>query len=202
MVDMNKASAQSPAALRAVTDAVPDQKRKISGVRLKVNVDESNVQVPQIRVHCFPNDPGRIALFVGELLMFLPISSTDAEALTLSLRELLLNAMEHGNLGLSFQDKANALAAGTWKQTIAARAKREPYRRRSTRVKIYWTQDRVAFVIADEGDGFNWRALLDPTGPTNVLRDNGRGIGMARSSVDSLHFNERGNEVTIIKHLG
>lgn len=174
-----------------------DRSRKSSGVRLR------RPEVPLRRtVHCFPNDVDRVAEFVDELLGERPLGEEDRGALALSLRELLLNAIEHGNLGLSFEDKANALAAGTWKQTVATRAKLAPYSDRSTRVTAIWEPHRVAFAIADEGAGFDWRALPDPTDPDNILRDNGRGVLMARLSVDSLEYNATGNQVTIVKNLG
>jgi anti-sigma regulatory factor (Ser/Thr protein kinase) len=124
------------------------------------------------------------------------------DELSLALRELLLNAIEHGNLGLGFEDKSRALAAGRWKQIVVARAREAAYRKRRTRVTADWSPERVSFTIRDEGSGFDWRSLPDPSDPDNILCDHGRGVLMARLSVDALYFNATGNEVTIVKNLG
>ena len=51
------------------------------------------------------------------------------------------------------------------------------------------------FRIADEGEGFDWRASRDPAADENLLKAHGRGILMTRVYTDSLTYNEKGNEV-------
>lgn len=176
--------------------------RKISGTQLRQQVAPPPTRtLTQTCVHLFPADVDLISAFVDELLRNRSLHPTDADALGLALRELLLNAVEHGNLDLSFEDKSKGLAAGTWKQTLAQRMLAEPYCHRMTRVVAHWAPERVSFTITDEGRGFDWRALPDPTDPANLLRDNGRGVLMARMSVDAMNYSARGNEVTIVKRL-
>ncbi len=167
--------------------------RKESGTRLRSQ--------PLTLTHRFATDVHRIGEFVDTLLEPRDLDPTDAQELGLALRELLLNAMEHGNLEITFETKSNALRQGTWKRMLAERSMSLPYRSRETHVTSHWTPDCVAFTIADEGRGFDWRALPDPTDPDNLLLDNGRGVLLARLSVDSLAYNEAGNEVTILKRL-
>lgn len=200
----NKASAPvSASPSRTVEErGFQEPARKISGTRLKQQVAPSPGRtLTQTRVHLFPSDVGLISAFVDELLRDRDLDPRDVDELGLALRELLLNAVEHGNLDLSFEDKSNGLAAGTWKQTLAERAQSEPYCHRMTRVIAHWAPERVAFTITDDGRGFDWRSLPDPTDPANILRDNGRGVLMARMSVDALNYSAAGNEVTIVKRL-
>jgi anti-sigma regulatory factor (Ser/Thr protein kinase) len=151
--------------------------------------------------HRFPTEVHRVGELVNILLEARELDPNDAQELGLALRELLLNAMEHGNLEISFEAKSNALRQGSWKRMIAERSASAPYRSRETQVTAHWATDCVAFTIADEGRGFDWRALPDPTDPDNLLLDNGRGVLLARLSVDSLTYNEAGNEVSILKRL-
>jgi hypothetical protein len=54
---------------------------------------------------------------------------------------------------------------------------------------------RRAWVVADEGKGFDWRTVKDTTSDENLLELHGRGIMMARLSTSELTYNEAGNEV-------
>jgi len=129
------------------------------------------------------------------------LARQDRDALNLVLRELLLNAIEHGNLGFGFEDKTAALEAGTWKQLVSERQRQADCSLREVRVWVDWALDRVKITIRDEGTGFDWRSLPDPTQPEYLLCEHGRGVLMARLSVDSLTYNETGNEVTVVRLL-
>jgi serine/threonine-protein kinase RsbW len=53
------------------------------------------------------------------------------------------------------------------------------------------------FKIKDQGKGFDYNNLPDPTAPENILKENGRGIFLMRNLSDEVSFNEAGNEVII-----
>ena len=53
------------------------------------------------------------------------------------------------------------------------------------------------FRIIDQGKGFDYQNLPDPTAPENILKENGRGIFLMRNLSDEVVFNESGNEVII-----
>jgi anti-sigma regulatory factor (Ser/Thr protein kinase) len=61
--------------------------------------------------------------------------------------------------------------------------------------------DKVLFTIRDEGDGFDWEELPDPREVTHMEKGFGRGILIARSSMDELTFNAKGNEVQMVKYF-
>ncbi|MBK8481551.1 MAG: ATP-binding protein [Proteobacteria bacterium] len=121
--------------------------------------------------------------------------------LNLALREVVLNAVEHGNLGLTFAEKARALELGTLPQVLAARAAELPYAARHARLTIRRLVDSLEIEVADEGSGFNWQGLPDPTDPDNLLAAHGRGILLAQLSVDRLSFNAEGNRAILRKQL-
>jgi CheY-like chemotaxis protein len=121
--------------------------------------------------------------------------------LSLALRELVLNAIEHGNLGLSYEEKAHALESGSLERVLARRSNLAPYANRQTRLTARRTDTAVSIEIQDEGEGFDWQSLPDPTDTPHLLKLHGRGILLARMSVDRLTYSERGNRVTIVKAL-
>jgi len=61
--------------------------------------------------------------------------------------------------------------------------------------------DAVTLVVSDEGNGFNPAAVPDPTLPENILREHGRGLFLMRNLCDEVFYNEKGNEITIIKRI-
>lgn len=73
--------------------------------------------------------------------------------------------------------------------------------RRRVWVQTVWTLRHVRIVVRYEGAGFDWRHEPDPMDPKNLLREHGRGLLIVSLQVDSLRFNERGNEVIMVKRL-
>jgi DNA-binding response OmpR family regulator len=81
------------------------------------------------------------------------------------------------------------------------------------RVSYELTDEAVRFTITDQGPGFDPRDLAHAAKPDGDpldhllvreklgLRDGGFGILIARGMVDSLEYNDRGNQVTLVKKL-
>lgn len=57
--------------------------------------------------------------------------------------------------------------------------------------------DSFCFSIKDEGDGFDFNHLPDPTSPENILKENGRGVFLMKALSDDLEFDDNGSKVTI-----
>lgn len=55
------------------------------------------------------------------------------------------------------------------------------------------------FTIRDEGEGFDLAVIPDPHEPAKLLNPQGRGILFIRHFMDEVHYNDRGNEITMIK---
>jgi anti-sigma regulatory factor (Ser/Thr protein kinase) len=139
-----------------------------------------------LRVSCRLVTADRLTRFMTEYRSDLP--STERDLLMTAFREMLLNAMEHG-AGFDPEKVIEVTAAQT------ARA--------------------IVFHFRDPGDGFDredLRHACASANPGHVIgsamerTDQGRrpgGFGMliVRQIVDELVYNERGNEVLLIKHL-
>jgi CheY-like chemotaxis protein len=111
------------------------------------------------------------------------------------LTELLVNAVEHGNLGISYDQKKRLRMECGWEAEVARRQTLPEYRARWVRVRIERHADRLEFTVSDEGVGFDWQRYLD-LDPERVADPNGRGIAMARMmSFDSLEYRGCGNTV-------
>lgn len=51
--------------------------------------------------------------------------------------------------------------------------------------------------VSDEGDGFAYNSLPDPTDPANIENLHGRGVFIMRSLADAIEYNDTGNQVTM-----
>ncbi len=136
-----------------------------------------------LRVSCRRVTAERLTHFMNELAGDLPDS--ERYQLITAFREVLLNAMEHG--------------AGF-----------DP--RKVVEVAAVRTQRTLVYYFKDPGPGFDVRAPRlvakddDPISHLEVREAEGKraggfGLLLAGKLVDEVHFNERGNEVILVKHL-
>ena len=117
--------------------------------------------------------------------------------------ELLLNALEHGNLGIGYHEKGHLMRGGQWQREIERRLGASANRGAYVELEFDVSKERVQILVRDQGQGFDWNPYLE-LDPERAFDPHGRGIALARlSSFDSLEYRGNGNEVlaVIIKHL-
>ena len=56
---------------------------------------------------------------------------------------------------------------------------------------------KLKFTVKDEGAGFDFDNLPDPTDPENIEKPNGRGIFLMRNLADRVEFDDNGSKVNI-----
>ncbi len=116
--------------------------------------------------------------------------------LNLALNELLINAIEHGNCGITYAEKTAWLEQEKPISGLIAQKCSDPKvgaRKVTFEYRLGPTSSH--FTIADEGDGFDWRNIKDASESENLYKLHGRGILVSRQVTDNLTFNEKGNEV-------
>jgi CheY-like chemotaxis protein len=119
----------------------------------------------------------------------------------MGLAELMLNAIEHGNLGISYAEKSELLAADRWQEEVARRLVAKEFGDRHAELEFTREGDHVRFTIRDEGAGFDWRNYLEMD-PARAFDSHGRGIALARQlAFASLEYQGIGNVVTATLHL-
>lgn len=59
----------------------------------------------------------------------------------------------------------------------------------------------IKFSVADEGKGFDYDSLPDPTDPLNIDKPNGRGVFLMKNLADKVEFNNNGQEVFLTFNL-
>jgi serine/threonine-protein kinase RsbW len=129
---------------------------------------------------------GEVASLVDPLVGMSGLPGSERRHVRYAALEMALNAMEWGN---------------RWE------------RERAVRFHFELHADRFVICISDEGPGFDADAVMeresrsmDPEAQMDKRREAGRrfggyGLRVCREFVDELHYNNSGNEVTLVKYL-
>jgi anti-sigma regulatory factor (Ser/Thr protein kinase) len=122
--------------------------------------------------------------------------------LQLALEELIINAVEHGNCGITYKDKTEGMEMGLSVVDLVMEKCKDPMIR-GKKVEFQWEiqNDKSIFIIKDEGKGFDVKAHFKKIAEQDVLSLHGRGIRLASMFSHEVKYNARGNQVSlIIKH--
>lgn len=123
---------------------------------------------------------------------------TELTRISSALEEGVLNAIIHGNLEI---DSAIREQSDTeYERLIATRSRQAPFNGRQVEVIAIIGPSSIGYRICDQGAGFDPAQVPDPTTADNRSKASGRGILMMRAFMDEVHYNEIGNEVTLIRH--
>ena len=122
-----------------------------------------------------PSDVRMVEDAVDVVARHLEASFVDRHTIRFNLRvalsEALINAILYGNC----EDDAKGVA-----------------------VRVLFGRHAIEMEVTDEGCGFDYRDLPDPTLPANRLLPCGRGLFLIRQLVDEVRFNDTGNSICMI----
>lgn len=118
------------------------------------------------------------------------------ERVVTGLLELLINAVEHGNLGINYEEKAALIASNQWRKEVDRRSQLPEFRDRAAELVYQRREDGHYVQITDSGKGFDWRKFWQ-IDPARATASHGRGIARARlMAFDRVYYNDIGNQVT------
>jgi CheY-like chemotaxis protein len=131
------------------------------------------------------------------------IQPADRMGVRLGLLEIIINAIEHGNLGITYLDKKSAIEGkgAELNDLVIERSSQEPYKSRRGQIQFQMNAEMCEWIIVDEGEGFDWQSVPDPNDPANLMSMHGRGILLARMNFDEVIYIGRGNQVILRKKL-
>ncbi len=118
----------------------------------------------------------------------------------MGLLELMLNAIEHGNLGITYDEKTRLIAEDRLQAEIKRRLSLPEYAEKIATVQFRRAGKTLSFTIKDEGQGFDWKPFLEMS-MDRLMENHGRGIAISRRvSFSRLEYRDSGNcaEATII----
>ncbi len=121
----------------------------------------------------------------------------EPEKIVMGLTELLVNAVEHGNLGITYDEKSMLNEKGTWIEEVNNRLQLDQNKHKVASINFMRHKDKIEITIIDQGDGFDWKSYMD-FDPSRVMDNHGRGIAIANKlSFSSVEYRGMGNEVIV-----
>ena len=135
-----------------------------------------------------------------DLAVLLANACPDPKRVAVGLTELLLNAVEHGNLGITYEEKGRLRESASWHEEISNRLGDPAYAERQVLVTYRRKPTAICVVIEDQGEGFDYRQYLDMD-PARAFDSHGRGIAISRLlSFDAVEYQGCGNRVEVRIH--
>jgi len=179
-----------PEALISIVRVAMEDRRARSQLRTRAaRLEEAQKLISSVEYRFATMDD--ITSLVPVLASMCPVPDVAAPGLS----DLMVNAVEHGNLGVTYQEKSLLKWEGDWEAEIARRLSLPQFCDRVATIRLERNADAVVFTIIDQGDGFEWSKFLS-FDPDRAFDPNGRGIAMAKMmSFSALEYQGKGNVV-------
>lgn len=126
-----------------------------------------------------------------------PLFFPTKDNIKLCLEELIINAIEHGNLSITYDEKTIALQNDCFEQLVASRNNTQENRNKKVRIIFHQEPTFDEWFIEDEGKGFN---PCEIPSITNTLENNnlhGRGILINQFYFDEIEYRDNGKTVRV-----
>ena len=113
----------------------------------------------------------------------------------MAIAELFTNAVEHGNLGITYEEKSKLLEEGRWVAEVERRLVLPANNAKFVEVRIRRDQGQILVEIEDQGPGFDFLKYIT-FDETRVFDTHGRGIAMATNAL-GVQYLDKGNRVRV-----
>lgn len=120
----------------------------------------------EIRINSDTDNLGMVEDFIHEMFERHEISMELYNRVLVCVNEAVVNSIEHGN---------------------------KNDRSKSVVIQSFFCHNFLYFRIIDEGEGFDFKEIPDPTEAENLCKETGRGIYIIRNISDNIGFREKGN---------
>jgi len=122
----------------------------------------------------------------------------DPEKAVMGLWELFLNAVEHGNLGITYKKKSQLIENDEWLAEVERLISLAENILKRVKVQVKNLKYEIRFFIQDQGNGFEWQSFLELS-PDRAFDAHGRGIAVAKKlSFDRIKYIGKGNRVLAV----
>ena len=128
-----------------------------------------------LRLASKPGNISEVEHFVHKLVSRYQISPDKECNILISLTEAVTNAIVHGNR----RDES-----------------------KEVQVRLNKVKNNLSFRVSDQGNGFDYKSLPDPTAPENITKCGGRGVFLMQQLSDNIRFFDNGRTVEMQFYIG
>ncbi|WP_295163371.1 ATP-binding protein [uncultured Brachyspira sp.] len=127
------------------------------------------------------------------------IPNDEKDLFSAALYEVIMNAIEHGNLNILYETKKEWLKKNIYHLKLNELLKTE--KAKNTHVELYLNIEdgNITIIVKDQGIGFKPKQQTKIINEDGFARESGRGIMMIKSYFDEVKFNRKGNIITLVK---
>lgn len=144
----------------------------------------------------FGNDLERLPYFINQAVLNVESVCPDVDMLKMALGEIILNAVEHGNLNIGMEEKARAVKKGTFEDLLRQRMKDPELAGRVVTLQVFRDRDLLEYIVTDQGDGFDYRKEFDSDPHAHI--GSGLGVQIARNFFSEVAYEGSGNRVRLV----
>lgn len=117
------------------------------------------------------------------------------------LMELFVNSVEHGNLGITYEEKSSLKKVDYWEREIEKRMKLPKNKHKVVQVDFKRVGNALNFLVEDMGEGFNFENYMQIS-KYRLFDNHGRGIALCNLVYfDELNYSPPGNRVEAVLYL-
>ena len=127
------------------------------------------------------------------------IPNNEMDLFAAALYEVIMNAIEHGNLNILYETKKNWLKKNIYHKKLKELLKTEKAKTTHVEITLQIEDDNIIIAVKDQGLGFKPKQEAKKINNDGFARESGRGIMMIKSYFDEVKFNKKGNVITLIK---
>ena len=176
--------------LRSI-ERIENRKRILS---IKSEPDISCVRSEEKRL-VFGNDTENLPYIINQAVYNARAICPDKDTLKMALGEIVLNAIEHGNLNITMKEKQAATEKGEYKQLLRKRKNDPAYSEKVVTMDVYMDQEKLVYTVADNGNGFDYKTIFDTDPHAHI--GSGLGLFIARSFFSKVVYEGCGNRVRL-----
>ena len=127
------------------------------------------------------------------------IPNNEMDLFAAALYEVIMNAIEHGNLNILYETKKNWLKKNIYHKKLKELLKTEKAKNTHGEITLQIEDNNIIIIVKDQGLGFKPKQEAKKINSDGFARESGRGIMMIKSYFDEVKFNKKGNVITLTK---
>lgn len=165
----------------------------------KINICTVIKEIKELEIS---NDLSQLPGIVNQCLLNVTERYGDTDLLRIGLHELLVNAIEYGNLEITAREKHQFRENNqNYYGYTLQRSNLAKYLPRRVHITVDRSWDKLVITIRDEGNGFDWEQEKNRINEISgdKYKPCGRGILIALRAYDQVNYNQLGNKVELVK---